>query len=66
MHVIYGTHFAIDNPCLLYKAKGYVDCGVARIIFVVKFGAVAWIIRVTQFAVIPCRNVRIETFELVV
>lgn len=37
-----------------YKAKDYVDGGVARIIFVVKFGAVAWISRVTQFAVIPC------------
>jgi hypothetical protein len=35
--------------------------GVARIIFVVEFGAVEWISRVTQFAVIPCRNVRFET-----
>ena len=32
------------------------DGGVARITFGVKFGAVAWISRVTQFAVIPRTN----------
>jgi len=34
--------------------------GVARIIFVVSFGAVTWISRVPQFAVIPCWNARVE------